>query len=287
MRTFTFIILFISMIFSTDFATAQSTDRVFDIDLWPGGFPNTNGIDHEPFSDDARNYKPSIRVFLPAKEAATGRAIVACPGGGYHGLAYGHEGYDWAAFYNQMGIAYIVLKYRMPHGNREVPFSDAEEAMRLTRENAKDWNINPADIGIMGSSAGGHLASTVATHIKPELRPAFQVLFYPVITMNKSFTHMGSHDNLLSKEATKQLEDDYSNELQVTSATPRALILFSDDDGAVPTKNGVLYYLALKAAGVPASLYIYPSGGHGWGNRTGFKYHEEMMLNLKSWLQSF
>ena len=139
----------------------------------------------------------------------------------------------------------------------------------------------------MGSSAGGHLASTMATHVKSTVRPAFQVLFYPVITMDKSFTHLGSHDNLLGKDASRELEDQYSNEKQVTKDTPRAYIAFSDDDDAVPTKNGALYYLALKENNVPASFFIYPSGGHGWGSRKDFKYNKEMLQDLEAWLQSF
>lgn len=265
----------------------QYTQKEFDVDLWVDGFPNTNGMDHLPFDDKVQNYKPSLRVFLPKEELATGRAVIACPGGGYAGLAYEHEGYDWAPFFNEMGIAYIVLKYRMPKGVKEVPFSDAEEAIRIIKGMAGEWSINPGDIGIMGSSAGGHLASTVATHIKPDLRPAFQILFYPVITMDKTFTHMGSHDNLLGKDASQELEDLYSNEKQVTNGTPRAFIVFSDDDNVVPTPNGVHYYLALKKNNVSASLYIYPSGGHGWGYRPDFKYNKEMLQDLTAWILSF
>ena len=125
--------------------------------------------------------QPSLRVFLPAPELATGRAVVACPGGGYSHLAVDHEGYDWAPYFNKQGIALIVLKYRMPKGDRTLPISDAEAAMKIVRDSADVWNLNPNDIGIMGSSAGGHLASTIATHARPELRPNFQILFYPVI----------------------------------------------------------------------------------------------------------
>lgn len=288
MRKIIFALAFIAFTFvCTNTISAQATEKQFDVDLWVNGLPNTNGIDHEPFDDSKHNYKPSVRIFLPSKDVATGRAIVACPGGAYFGLAYGHEGYEWAPYFNQQGIALIVLKYRMPRGNREVPFSDAEEAIRLVKENASKWNINPEDVGIMGSSAGGHLASTIATHIKASLRPAFQVLFYPVITMDKAFTHMGSHDNLLGKDASPQLEELYSNEKQVTEDTPRAFIVFSDDDDVVPSINGVHYYLALKKNKVPASLYIYPSGGHGWGCKTDFKYNKEMLSDLSAWLSSF
>ena len=237
----------------------------------------------QPFDIDT----PSLRVFLPAPELATGRAIVACPGGGYGGLAVNHEGYDWAPYFNKQGIALIVLKYRMPHGDRTLPISDAEAAMKMARDSADVWNLNPYDIGIMGSSAGGHLASTIATHARPELRPSFQILFYPVITMDKSYTHIGSHDNLLGKDASAELETEFSNEKQVTKETPRAFIAYSDDDKTVPPANGVNYYLGLHKNHVPAVLHIYASGGHGWGIRENFIYKNEMLNDLSAWLRSF
>ena len=243
--------------------SAQSTPKPFDIE------------------------QPSLRVFLPAPELATGRAVVACPGGGYSGLAVNHEGYDWAPYFNKQGIALIVLKYRMPKGDRTLPISDAEAAMKMVRDSADVWNLNPNDIGIMGSSAGGHLASTIATHAPEALRPNFQILFYPVITMDKSFTHMGSHDNLLGKDASEELEKEFSNEKQVTKETPRAFIVYSDDDKVVPPANGVNYYLALNKKGVPSVLHIYPTGGHGWGIREDFLYKSEMQNELTSWLRSF
>ena len=243
--------------------SAQSTPKPFDIE------------------------QPSLRVFLPAPELATGRAVVACPGGGYSGLAVNHEGYDWAPYFNKQGIALIVLKYRMPKGDRTLPISDAEAAMKMVRDSADVWNLNPNDIGIMGSSAGGHLASTIATHAPEALRPNFQILFYPVITMDKSFTHMGSHDNLLGKDASADLEKEFSNEKQVTKETTRAFIVYSDDDKVVPPANGVNYYLALNKKGVPSVLHIYPTGGHGWGIREDFLYKSEMQNELTSWLRSF
>ena len=243
--------------------SAQSTPKPFDIE------------------------QPSLRVFLPAPELATGRAVVACPGGGYSGLAVNHEGYDWAPYFNKQGIALIVPKDRMPKGDRPLPISDAEAAMKMVRDSADVWNLNPNDIGIMGSSAGGHLASTIATHAPEALRPNFQILFYPVITMDKSFTHMGSHDNLLGKDASADLEKEFSNEKQVTKETPRAFIVYSDDDKVVPPANGVNYYLALNKKGVPSVLHIYPTGGHGWGIREDFLYKSEMQNELTSWLRSF
>lgn len=175
----------------------------------------------------------------------------------------------------------------MPHGEKDVPISDAEEAIRLVRRNAANWNINPDDVGIMGSSAGGHLASTVATHAAKDARPDFQILFYPVITMMPDITHKGSHDNLLGSNARKKDENSYSNDLHVSRMTPRAFIALSDDDRVVLPANGVNYYIELYRHDVPATLHVYPSGGHGWGNRDSFKYHNEMQLELKAWLRSF
>ncbi|MCS2875857.1 GDSL-type esterase/lipase family protein [Bacteroides thetaiotaomicron] len=262
-QKFSFLFVLLVLLLTGLQVSAQSTPKPFDIE------------------------QPSLRVFLPAPELATGRAVVACPGGGYSGLAVNHEGYDWAPYFNKQGIALIVLKYRMPKGDRTLPISDAEAAMKMVRDSADVWNLNPNDIGIMGSSAGGHLASTIATHAPEALRPNFQILFYPVITMDKSFTHMGSHDNLLGKDASADLEKEFSNEKQVTKETPRAFIVYSDDDKVVPPANGVNYYLALNKKGVPSVLHIYPTGGHGWGIREDFLYKSEMQNELTSWLRSF
>lgn len=228
-----------------------------------------------------------MRVFLPDSTKATGRAVVAMPGGGYAKRAMEHEGYDWAPFFNDRGIALIVVSYRLPDGDRTLPISDAETAIRTVREHAGAWHINPDDVGIMGSSAGGHLASTVATHATGQSRPDFQILFYPVITMDAAYTHAGSRRNLLGKNPSDDLVEEFSNEKQVKPDTPRAFIVFSDDDPTVPTMNGINYYAALKRNNVPASLHIYPSGGHGWGFRPNFRYHAEMRADLSAWLDSF
>lgn len=268
-------------VFSVVFLLAAATvsaQKNKEIVLWPNGAPTSNGV----ATDTAKVY-----VSLPNAKRATGRCIVICPGGGYSHLAMNHEGHGWAPFFNQMGIATVVLKYRMPHGVHNVPLEDAEEAMRLVRRNAKAWNIDPEQVGIMGSSAGGHLASTLATHSRGDAAANFQILFYPVITMDPSFTHMGSHDNLLGKGSKKKLEREYSNDQQVTRVTPRAFIALSDDDHAVLPANGANYYLECYRHDVPASLHIYPSGGHGWGIRTSFAFHLEMMQELRTWLRSF
>ena len=250
--------------------------------LWP----NTPAVVSSDEKDQAE-----ITVYLPDAKKATGRAVVCCPGGGYSHLAMDHEGHQWAPFFNTQGIALIVLKYRMPHGNRMVPISDAEEAVKTVRRNAAEWHINPNDVGIMGFSAGGHLASTIATHATGDAAPNFQILFYPVITMDLGFTHKGSHDNFLgtveNKKELKKLELEFSNDFQVNRTTPRAFLALSDDDKAVPACNGFNYYQQLYKHDVPASIHIYPTGGHGWGYRETFDYHYQMVFELKAWLKSF
>lgn len=256
------------------------------MELWPNGAPNTNGDDKD---------KAELTIYLPDAQKATGRAVVCCPGGGYTHLAMDHEGHQWASFFNNQGIALIVLKYRMPHGDRFVPISDAEEAMKTVRRNAAAWHINPSDVGIMGFSAGGHLASTIATHSMGDAAPNFQILFYPVITMDPGYTHKGSRDNFLGtfgdgkkdQKEMKKLEADYSNDLQVNRTTSRAFLALSDDDKAVPAANGFNYYQQLYKHDVPASIHIYPTGGHGWGYRESFAFHYNVIFELKAWLESF
>lgn len=271
LRSFALLVVLLAVSVS---AMAQ---RAFDVNLWDAKTPNKNGLQDTAY----------IKVFLPDAKRATGRAVVICPGGGYARLAMDHEGTQWAPFFNNMGIATIVLHYRMPNGNAKVPISDAEEALRTVRRNAKNWHINASDIGIMGFSAGGHLASTIATQSKDDAKPNFQILFYPVITMMQGYTHQGSHDNLLGYNASKKDEQKFCSDLQVTRVTPRACLLLSDDDHAVLPINSVNYYAELYRHDVPASIYVYPTGGHGWGMNTSFAYHSEMLLNLKGWLESF
>ncbi len=270
-------ITFLLMLCAHD-ATAQETNT-FTVDLWP----DTPAVASVNAADTARLY-----VFLPATPARQPRrAVLICPGGGYTHLALDYEGTAWAPYFNSMGIAAIVLKYRMPHGDRRVPVSDAEEALRVIHANADAWGIDPADIGIMGSSAGGHLATTIATHTDAALRPAFSILCYPVVSLDPALTHSGSRSNFLGADATADDEHAYSNATQVADDTPRAIVLLSADDGAVNPRNGIDYCTALLAHGVPAALHVYPSGGHGWGMRTSFLYHTDMLADLRSWLHSF
>jgi len=226
-------------------------------------------------------YTEATLTIYPAKKP-NGQAIVACPGGGYAGIATTHEGHDMAAWFNTQGITYAVLHYRMPYGKHEIPLSDAHQAIRYMRKNAEKWGIE--QLGIMGSSAGGHLASTAATHFTEETRPDFQILFYPVVTMT-DYTHQGSKDNLLGKNPSEELVKLYSNELQVTEQTPPAFIMHSSNDDAVPVLNSINYYLALCKHGVWSSMHLYPIGGHGWGYNESFPYKAQWKNELEKWLR--
>lgn len=259
-----------------------------EVKIWPDGLPNSNGRDlTEPYNDEAGNYEPRIHVFLPPKEKATGRAVLCIPGGGYGTVCYDVEGGSWAPYFLERGIALIALKYRLPFGSyASVPSSDAFEAMRIIRRHAAEWNIDPHKVGVMGHSAGGHLAATVATLARDDAKPDFQILFYPVITMDKRYTHMGTHDNLIGRDAGPELENYYSCEKQVRPGNAPALILTTDDDETVPSENSVNYYLALKNAGVDASLHIYPSGSHGFSHHKWFRSHDVMISDLFSWIAS-
>ncbi|MBQ0015605.1 MAG: alpha/beta hydrolase [Bacteroidales bacterium] len=260
---------------------AECQERTyFEMNLWQDS--NCMGF----YNGATEGYRPTLRIYLPDSSVANGKAVVACPGGSYAGLAIGNEGYGWAPFFNNQGVALIVLKYRMPHGISTVPSSDAEEALRIVRANAKQWHIDATKVGIMGSSAGGHLASTVATHGDSATRPAFQILFYPVITMDEGVTHADTRRNLIGDNASKTAIQEYSNERQVKPYTPKAILLLPDDDALVPPENSIRYYMALREKGISATLHIYPTGGHGFGSRPTFRFHNEMEADLKAWIEA-
>lgn len=268
--------------------TSLCAQKPIELPLWPNGAPNSNelkGDEQEMDNGRVSNIKnPDITIYRA--EHPSGMAVIMCPGGGYARLAMNHEGHDMAPWFNTQGITYVVLKYRMPNGHNEVPFSDVEQAIRLVRQHAAEWNINPAKVGIMGASAGGHLASTLATHYtSKETRPDFQILLYPVITMDANFTHAGSRENLITKNPSADLIAKYSNELQVNAQTPQAFIALSSDDKAVLPQNSINYYLALLKHNVPVTMHIYPTGGHGWGFRDNFTYKRQWTDELEKWLR--
>lgn len=261
------------------------------ISLYNGKVPNSKeitGVKDTAIVYNAGNKKitvitrvasPDLTVFLPEKSKATGIAVIICPGGGYSGVAIDHEGYAIAKRLNESGIAGFVLKYRLPdakyvENQTIVPLQDAQRAIELVRENAKQWGINPNKIGIQGSSAGGHLAATAGTHYsksyidnldKTSLRPDFMILTYPVISMTDSLTHLGSRNSLLGENASPEKIKEYSNELHVTQNTPPTFITHAVDDTDVKVQNSLVFIAALQQNKVPVESFFYTNGGHGFG----------------------
>jgi len=228
--------------------------------------------------------EPRMTVFLAPKEKANGTAVLICPGGGYGGVAQVKEGDEIAKWFNQLGVTAFVLYYRMPNGHYKIPLKDAQTAFSIIRHRAKEWNIDKNKIGVMGFSAGGHLASTVGTHFKCSAqRPAFMILAYPVVTMNE-LTHGGSRTNLLGEHPSEKLKDMFSNELQVTKRTPPTFMVHAEDDDAVPVANSKNMLKALQDHGVPAKLQLYEKGGHGFGMRKQGIPADEWPEVLKAWL---
>ena len=220
----------------------------------------------------------------PAK--ATGQGIVVLPGGGYSKVCIAHEGFEIAKFYRDLGITAVVVKYRLPNlGHKEVPLEDAQAALKFLRTKGKKWGVDPKQVGICGSSAGGHLAAYTSTFTPDKDKPAFSVLFYPVITGTTWATHQNTFQYLLGKDRTKNEQEYYSLENRVTTTTPPTILLLSDDDLTVPPISSILYYEALKANGVPATMHIYPSGGHGWCGHKEFKYDKQYKDALADFLK--
>ena len=224
--------------------------------------------------------------FKSDKGGPDSATVVILPGGGSQGHAMDNEGYDWVPFFNNIGVNVVVLKYTLPDGDPSLPFNDVKNTFTALKEKSENLGLDPGKIGIMGFSAGGHLASTFATHTGKDDKPAFQILFYPVISFKPNLVHEGSRDNLLGGSLNDDTIMLYSNENRVDSLAPPAILFHSDDDGFVPRENSVEYYLALNRSGVPASLHIYPVGGHGWGFREEFPYHNVMLEELSTWLDN-
>ncbi|QLE02301.1 alpha/beta hydrolase [Galbibacter sp. BG1] len=246
--------------------------------------------------------KPTLEAYYPAKRYANGKAVIICPGGGYHILAYDWEGTDIAKWYNSKGYAAFVLKYRLPIANtvinkNEVPLQDAKRAIQIVRKNAVAWGLKEDGIGVMGFSAGGHLASTLGTHFNQDTkipndpykdisaRPDFMVLVYPVITMKDSSTHSGSKNALLGENPSEELIKRYSNELQVTPDTPPTFLVHSQDDIGVSVENSLLFYKALKEKNVPSEMHLYPKGGHGFGLALSNDHLKTWPDRLFEWLE--
>ncbi len=257
--------------------------------LWPKGAPGAVG-------SEIRD-TPSVAIYLPPAEKENGAGIVICPGGGYGGLALGHEGKEPAEWLNRHGFAAFVLTYRLgPRYHHPAPMLDAQRAMRLVRSRAKEWNLDPQRIGIWGFSAGGHLASTVATHFddgqrdaddpveRVSCRPDFAILCYPVITMRPPFTHGGSRRNLLGDKPDEALVTSLCNDEQVKEKTPPTFLFHTTEDTVVPPENSILFYQALRKKRIPAELHIYEKGPHGVGLAVGRGAVAAWPEQLAAWL---
>lgn len=280
------IFLVVACLLTCSVASAQKL-YAQEYPLWEGGnAPTSNGITTPEvrYVDHVDNVsEATITLYVP--ERSCGIAVLACPGGAYENVWDSHEGHQMAWYYMNQGITLAVLKYRKPCGQRQIVIDDVQQAMRFMRAHAQEWGYTK--VGVQGCSAGGHLASTAATHyVDAATRPDFQILLYPVITMDKSFTHMQTRENFLGKNPSQELVDMFSNEKQVTADTPPAFIAHSSDDVAVPTRNSLDYYAALQSKGVSGSLHIYPTGNHGWGFRDDFIYKPQWTAELAQWLRT-
>lgn len=273
------------------------------IPLYKNAVPNSKVADNKEnftFRDNitriAKVSVPSITIYKPQKP--NGKAVIICPGGGYTILAFDKEGTKVAEEMNRWGVTCFVLKYRLPDDTTMIdkslaPLQDAQQAIRLIRENAKEWGVNKNQIGIMGFSAGGHVAATAATHFKfiadaanadtTSVRPDFAVLIYPVISFDSSITHKGSRNNLIGATASVKLTNFFSNELQVDMETPPSFLVHAADDAAVPVDNSVRYYQACIKNKVPVEIHLYPKGGHGFGMNNK-STDDNWLERLKNWI---
>jgi acetyl esterase/lipase len=261
------------------------------VELWTLGVPGAVGKSPED--------KPALTVFQPPNGTANGSAVIICPGGGYGHLAEGHEGVEVAAWLNTRGVTAFVLKYRLaPRYRHPAPLQDAQRAIRTVRARASEWKIDSQRIAILGFSAGGHLASTVGTHFdegdpkstdlieRASCRPDLMVLCYPVISLTSPFTHVGSRNNLLGNNPDVKLLENLSNDKQVTRETPPTFLFHTSMDSAVPPENSILFYLALRAKGVPAEMHIYEQGRHGVGLAAKDLILSTWPIRCSAWLES-
>jgi acetyl esterase/lipase len=277
------------------------------INLWEDKVPGAISNDHikqtVDFADNWIKMKfvvdPFLEVYPAPADKATGTAVVICPGGSYALLAIGHEGADVAKWLNGLGITAFVLKYRLPNSaimeNKAIgPLQDGQQAIRIVRRGAKEWGIDPHKIGIMGFSAGGHLASTISTHFNEKVynspdstsaRPDFSLLIYPVISMEAGITHAESRENLLGRNPSPAQVRKFSNELQVNAKTPPAFLVHSMDDNAVPIQNSIGYALSLQKFKIPCELHLYESGGHGYGMGRSANSESTWPEACRKWLE--
>ena len=262
-------------------SSSRAADEPKTLPLWPDGAPGAQG--KETGDDFHAGDVPTLTVYRPEPSRATGAAVVVCPGGGYGMLATEHEGKDVAAWLNTLGVTAAVLKYRLgPKYHHPVMLQDAQRAIRTVRAKAKEWGVDPGRVAVLGFSAGGHLASTLATHFdsgqsdasdpvdRQSCRPDLAILVYPVIALATPYGHTGSLRNLLGENPSRDLIEGLSNERQVTENTPPTFLAHTNEDKGVPAENSLLFALALRKAGVPVELHLFEKGPHGLGMGTGW-----------------
>jgi len=273
-----------------------------EIPLYPGPIPNFKAVaDQEEITGDGevirKVSRPTLTVFLPPKEKANGTAVIICPGGGYHALVAKREGSDVAKVFTELGVAAFVLKYRLPNEDFQeqkyiAPLQDAQQAIKTVRESSAKWGIDPDRIGIMGFSAGGHLAATAGTQFdapaienpkETSLRPDFMILIYPVISFTDSIGHLGSRTFLLGEAPPQDQIIRFSHEYQVKNNTPPAFITHGADDSVVPVANSLEFYQALLQYKIPAEMHLYAKGEHGYLQSPSF---EEWFGRIKHWMRS-
>lgn len=276
------------------------------MNLYTGTIPGSKPAQNLEYVENKQVHhkvsEPKLIMYTPAEGKANGTAVIICPGGGYEGLWMDHEGASVAKKLNVLGVTAFVLKYRMPDDRtmldkRFGPLQDAQRAIQLVRENAAKFKVDPAKIGVIGFSAGGHLAATLGTHFDTaiianpshsSLRPDFMILVYPVISMQDSVTHMGSRNALLGKHPSQKMKDYFSSDMQVSKYTPPTLLLQATDDGLVPVQNSLLFYQALLKHHVSAAMHLFDKGGHGFpeepANSHWFDYAADW-LRFKGWIK--
>jgi acetyl esterase/lipase len=288
-----FVCVIIAIMFIVTVPAGKAADSHEVELLWPDGAPGAKGTDDGD--------KPTLTIYLPEKEKATGAAVVIFPGGGYGFLAMDHEGRQIAEWLNSIGVAGFILKYRHRNSGagygHPAPLQDAQRAIRMVRSRAGQWGVDPGRIGIIGFSAGGHLASSAGTHFNTRYsepvdeidcsscRPDFMILMYPVISFTEWYTHKGSRSNLLGENPDADLVENLSNEKQVTPETPPTFLVHADDDNGVPPENSIAFYLALRKAKVPAEMHIYEKGGHGFGPGLGKGACSSWMVRCADWMK--
>lgn len=286
-RSFKFSFLLLFFLFA--FYRMAAQEKIL---LYPNGPAESNEF-AEPEINTRPDFvtkiaEPRMYAYFVENSSKPVPAVVICPGGGYMGVSVIKEGEEIARWFNQQGFSAFVLYYRMPNYHHKIPLKDAQTALTIIHKNAKKWNINQSKIGIMGFSAGGHLASTAGTHFtNKKNRPAFMILGYPVVSMKDGFSHGGSRLNLLGKDPDPKLEVLYSNELQVTSKTPPTFIFHAEDDKTVPISNSLNFVEALKKSKVPVELHVFAKGGHGFGMRPTNPETDQWPVFLAKWLSTF